>query len=287
MKRFIIGISSFLLLLIVFYIGILSYYVIKMRKYSFALPPIKTVLVIGDSQTQADINDSILVNVKNLSLAHDGYFSMFTRLKLYTDTNPQIDHVIIALSPHTLSPIKDDFFHNFGYVDETVKHYMPYFNIPDWWILIKNDPADVLSSLVTPINYYLHPSQDRIKEMGFYESADYSHLEEDIKSGATRLVPDSCETNYGNAITVMYLHKIIDYCKGKNIKLIGINTPVLHGEKYFDMKNYNYLISHDFKDIEVWNYMDMAVPDSCRRDVNHLNKWGAETFSNVLKERLN
>lgn len=257
-----------------------------MRAFSFELPQNKTILVIGDSQTQADINDSICANVKNISLAHDGYFTMYKRLQLYVEANTQIDTLIIALSPHTVSPVKDEFYKNFGYVEETVKHYLPYFGLSDWGLLLRNDPSDVFASLTTPIKYYLNPSQNRIHEMGYYDSADYSHLADDIKEGAVRLIPDSCEVDYGNEITLTYLHKIVDYCDAKRIKVIGISTPVLDGEKYFDMDNYSSLMSSDFKEVEIWDYMNMEFPDSCRRDVNHLNKWGAEIFSEELKKRV-
>ncbi len=257
-----------------------------MNSFLFELPKNKTTLVVGDSQTQADINDTICSNVQNISLAHDGYFTMYKRIQLYVEANPQINTIILAMTPHTVSPVKDEFYHNFGYVEETTKHYLPYFGIEDWWLLMKNDATDLVSALVTPIRFYLTPSQDRIKEMGFYDSADYSHLKEDIKDGAVRLIPDSMQVDYGNTITLEYLHKIVDYCKAKNLKLIGINTPVLHGQKYFDMDNYHRLMSTDFKGIEVWDDMDLEIPDSCRRDVNHLNKWGAETYSKIIKQRL-
>lgn len=268
------------------YVILWTQYSNRMHNCSFELPKHKTVLVIGDSQTQADINDTICDNVLNISLAHDGYFSMYERIQLYVEANPQITTIILAMTPHTMSPVKDDFYHNFGYVEEISKHYLPYFTLEDWWLLVSNDHADVLSALVTPFKFYLTPSQERIKEMGYYESADYSHLKEDIKSGAARLVPDSCETDYGNEITLKYLHKIVDYCKEKNLRLIGVNTPVFHGEKYFDMENYRRLMSTDFKTIELWDDMDMEFPDSCRRDVNHLNKWGAEEYSKIIKNRL-
>lgn len=258
----------------------------RMNNYSFELPKNKTVLVIGDSQTQADIDDSICSMIHNVSLAHDGYLTMYKRLKLFVEANPQIDKVVVALTPHTVSPVKDEFYHNFGYVEETTKHYLPYFGLAEWWELLKNDPADVVSALCTPISYYLHPAENRIREMGYFEVAEYSHLEQDIKDGAVRLVPDSIEIDYGNAITLRYLRKIVDYCKEKDLKLIGINTPVYHGERYFDMDNYNSLLKEQFGDVEVWDYMNMSIPDSCYRDVNHLNCDGATMFSHVLMNRL-
>lgn len=286
MKKFLTNIFIFLFILVFVYVILWTQYSIRMHNCSFELPKNKTVLVIGDSQTQADINDTKCDNVLNISLAHDGYFSMYKRIQLYVEANPQIKTVILAMTPHTMSPVKDEFYHNFGYVEETTKHYLPYFGINEWWLLCKNDPVDVLSALVTPLKFYFTPSQERIKEMGCYESADYSHLREDIKSGAVRLVPDSCKMDYGNEITLKYLHKIVSYCKEKNLRLVGVNTPVLHGEKYFDMDNYRRLMSTDFKEIEVWDDMDMEFPDSCRRDVNHLNKKGAVEYSKIIKNRL-
>lgn len=287
MKKFLCFIISFCFVLVLFYGFIWAFNVLRMREYGFELSKNKMVLVVGDSQTQADINDTICENVHNASLAHDGYFTMYKRIRLYVEANPQINTVVLALTPHTVSPVKDEFFHNFGYVEETTKHYLPYFGFNEWWLLCKNNLVDVMSALVTPLKFYFTPSQEHIKEMGFYESADTTLLEKDIKEGAVRLIPDSVNVNYGNDITLEYLHKIVYYCKEKNLKLIGINTPVLHGEKYFDMKNYQRLMSTDFKGVEVWDDMDMEFPDSCRRDVNHLNKRGAEIYSNIIKERLN
>lgn len=286
MKLFAKNLFCFFIALFAFYFILWIQYAWRMSDYSFVLPKIKTVLVVGDSQTQADINDSICNNVQNISLAHDGYFSMYKRIQLYIDANPQINTVVLAMTPHTMSPVKDEFYYNFGYVEETTKHYLPYFNVKDWWLLLSCDPVDVLSALVTPLRFYFTPSHERIKEMGFFEAADYSHLKEDVKSGALRLIPDTTEFKYGNEITLKYLHEIVSYCKEKNLRLIGINTPVFHGEKYFDMKNYRKLMSADFKGIEVWDDMDMEFPDSCRRDVNHLNKWGAMSYSVLLRNRL-
>lgn len=286
MRKFLLIVFLFILVLLIFYVFVWTQYCLRMSKFSFEIPKHKTVLIVGDSQTQADINDSICENVYNISLAHDGYFTMYKRIQLYIEANPHVNTIILAMTPHTMSPVKDEFYHNFGYVGETTKHYLPYLSIEDWWLLLKNDPADVVSALVTPFKFYCTPSQERIKEMGFYESADYSHLKDDIASGAGRLVPDTTDVNYGNDITIRYLHNIIEYCKEKKLRLIGINTPVLHGEKYFDMENYRKLLSTDFKGIEIWDDMDMEFPDSCRRDVNHLNKWGAEIYSKILHKRL-
>jgi len=286
MKKFLYNIGLFFLIVFLFYAVLLGRYIIKMRSYGFELPKEKTVLVIGDSQTQADIDDEILPNVKNVSLAHDQYFTFYQRLKLYIEDNPQIDTVILALTPHTLSPVNDNFFTHFGYVQDATRFYLPFMELEEWKVLISHDAPDVLSTLVTPTLFYWVVREDFIHDMGHFEVHDRRNLESDIKSGAVRLVPSLQQENV-NDVTVEYAHKIVDYCKLKNIKLIGINTPVYNGECYFDMDNYHKLLKEDFPDIELWDDMNFPIPDSCRRDVNHLNRDGATLYSNVLKKRLN
>ena len=288
MKKFIITILSFALLLLIFYGVLLGRYCYKMKGYGFALPKEKTILVIGDSQSQADIDDHILSQVANVSLAHDGYFTMYRRLQLYVNANPQIDTVFVAFTPHTVRVDKDEFYHNFGYVQESTQHYFPFFTFEDWRLLIGHDAVDVVSALTTPLRFYWNVSPEYIREMGYFDVVDYSNLKDDIESGAVRLTSDAFGgLDYGNKITLEYLHRIVDFCKEQNIKLIGLNTPVYHASDYFDMENFENLKKTQFSDLEVWDYMDLEMPDDCRRDVNHLNRNGATLFSEIIKERLN
>lgn len=287
MRKFVINIVSFALLLLLFYGIVLGRYCYAMRNFGFVLPKEKTILVIGDSQTQAAVDDSIIMHVQNVSLAHDGYFTMFRRLQLYVDANPQIDTVIVAFTPHTVRKDKDEFYQNYGYVQESTKHYLPFFTNEDWLVLLRHDPADVISALSTPFKYFWNVSPDYIQEMGYFEVADYSHLAEDIATGAVRLSTGAFGGNdFGNEITLEYLHRIQNFCKSKNLTLIALNTPVCHASDYLDMENYESLRQNEFPDLEVWDYMNLDIPDDCRRDVNHLNRKGADLFSKLLLERL-
>lgn len=164
--------------------------------------------------------------------------------------------------------------------------------------MIKHDAADVLSYLVTPISFYWDVNDEyREKNYGFFEVVDESHLEEDVKEGATRLKTfaadseelakeDSQLASFSNTITRAQLRELKQYCDAKKIKLIGLNTPVYQAEHYLNIKNFNHLMSEEFQDIELWDYMDLEIADSCRRDVNHLNRNGATLFSKILAERL-
>lgn len=289
MGRFWKNLFLFLAFVVLFYGGLWGCYAYKMRNYSFALPVERTVLVIGDSQTQAAVDDGLLANVANVSQAHDNYYTMLQRLRLYVDANPQIDTVLVALTPHTTACDKDDFFDNFGYVTEVTKLYLPYLSLSDWYFLFHEDAPDVMSALVTPVAFYWDVSESYIRLMGCFDVVDYSHLQEDIAEGASRLTgwrQEQSERHRGNDITLSNLRAIIEYCRLKHITIIGLNTPVYQSRQYMDVEAFERLMSGPFSDVELWDYMDAEIPDSCRRDVNHLNRSGATWFSEVLKARL-
>lgn len=287
MKKFVSRILLFLLIFCSVYGVILGRYIYKMHSFSFELPKNKTTLVIGDSQTQAAIDDNRLSNMANVSQAHDNYFTMLRRMKLYIEANEQIDTVIIGLTPHTTAYFKDEFFTNYGYIDYVTKYYMPYMSFSEWWVIITNDISDVVSSLFTPIKFYLNVNRSYIYDMGHFEVADYSHLQEDIKEGATRLTGGdvNSKTELSNQLTIHYLHEIVDYCRDNNIKLIGLNTPVYNSRKYMRVDAFYALMNKEFQDVELWDYMDVDIPDEYRRDVNHLNRQGAEWMSEEIKEK--
>ena len=287
MKRFLRYILYFCLLFCSVYGVIIGRYIFKMRSYSFALPQNKTILVIGDSQTQAAIDDSLVVNMANVSQAHDNYFTMLLRMKLYLEANQHIDTVVLGVTPHTTAYFKDDFFTNYGYIDYVTKYYIPFMSFQDWYVVLRSDMSDVFSSLFTPIRFYLNVDKSYVNDMGHFEVADYSHLQEDLAEGATRLTGGdiNAKVELHNQLTLHYLHAIVDYCKENNIKLIGLNTPVYNSRQYMRVDDFYRLMLSEFTDMELGDYMDAEIPDDYRRDVNHLNRKCANWMSEEINKR--
>jgi len=286
MKQFLLNLLYFILLLAAFYGFLWGQYAYKMRQFSFKLPEEKSILAIGDSQMQAAVNDSILTNVANVADSHDNYWSMLIRMRIYKEANPQIDTILLGVTPHTVARFKDEFFSNFGYMEKVTKYYLPWLKPSEWYFLFSHDATDVLSALVTPLSFYWNPTEEYIRDMGHFEAADFSHLETDIAEGASRLKENSEYNEYRNKETLKSLHRIINFCKEENIRLIGLDTPVYHAGEYFNMENYQQLMSGEFADLERWEYLDLDIPDDYRRDVNHLNRRGADFFTKLLSERL-
>lgn len=287
MKRFLLRILAFASMLLSFYGIVLGYYIWQMHTFSFVVPHGKHILVIGDSQTQAAVDDEMLPQIKNISQSHDNYFTQYRRLQLYLDANPQIDTVLIALTPHTVAVWTDYFFGDFGYIDYAVKYYMPFFSLAEWWQFFHHDCTDVVSSLFTPVKFYLCADSSYIEQMGRFSVVSESHLQQDVASGALRLRRhEEFVGPRNNKVTLASLRHIADLCSERGIKLIGINTPVYHADEYLDTANFRKVLTTDFPDIELWDYMRADIPDSLRRDVNHLNRAGANWMAEELKKRI-
>lgn len=140
-----------------------------------------------------------------------------------------------------------------------------------------------MAEIVTPLRYYWEVDETYISKYGSFSVADYCALQANIDEGGTSLKVDP---SYGNRLTLEYLDKMIKLCEERNIKVIALNTPVYLAWKYEEPQYYYDYLSQKYPDLELWDYLDADIPDDYRRDINHLNKKGAEWFTAIVKERL-
>lgn len=283
MRRFILNIFIFGLILATFYGVIYGRFLFMMNSYSLRLPKEKTILLIGESQSQAAVDDSKIENLYNLSQSQERYMTTYCRLKAVLEQNPQIDTVILSLTPHSINRGKDDFWENGGYLRQIVQWYGALLGWREWRLMLRHAPETTLAEIVTPLQHYLKVNESYTHQIGYYEAADYCALEANIAEGGSSLKVDP---SFGNAVTLEYLDKIVCLCADKRIKLIGLNTPVYHAWEYEEPQYfYDYIATH-YPDLELWDYLDADIPDDYRRDINHLNKKGAEWFTELIKNRF-
>ena len=241
------------------------------------------MLLIGESQSQAAVDDSKIQNLYNSSQAQDRYLSMYCRLKALIDVNSQIDTVIISLTPHSINRGKDDFWTMGGYIRQNVQTYGALLGPEEWMLMFRHAPELTLAEIVTPLRYYWEVDETYISKYGSFSVADHCALQANIDEGGTSLKLDP---SYGNRLTLEYLDKMIKLCEERNIKVIALNTPVYQAWKYEEPQYYYDYLLQTYPDLELWDYLDADIPDDYRRDINHLNKKGAEWFTAIIKKRL-
>ena len=283
MKIFLKTLACFLLLLLAVYGLTYGRFLYKMNSYSLEIPKEKTVLLIGESQSQAAVDDSKIQNLYNSSQAQDRYLSMYCRLKALLDVNSQIDTVIISLTPHSINRGKDDFWTMGGYIRQNVQTYGALLGPEEWMLMFRHAPELTLAEIVTPLRYYWEVDETYMSKYGSFSAADYCALQANIDEGGTSLKVDP---SYGNRLTLEYLDKMIKLCEERDIKVIALNTPVYQAWKYEEPQYYYDYLSQTYPDLELWDYLDADIPDDYRRDINHLNKKGAEWFTKEIIDRL-
>lgn len=263
-------------------------YVIPFKQDVIKNDKIHTV-VVGSSTSECSLNDSILTSYLNLSQSALWFAANYGSVIWTNEYNDvKIDTVICSAG------ITSFLYYTPGSLAETPEriHRSELYSTLCYSDFFKTFYKNVgyIKNLFTPINYSdfivtriggeftpinrqkLHDShsEDAIKErVAIYGRHGFS--EEVIRKDASE--------------QVYFLFKIKEYCKEHGIIFILFNSPCYNISNYIDDTGYKNLILHGLGDDQlIADYTNFVFPDdSYYGDMEHLNKKGAEFFSNHIK----
>lgn len=283
MKKYIINISSFFLVLVlVTTILVVSTSFYTHKNFNFKINENKNILLVGDSHPEYAINDSILKNVFNLAHSGSAYFYDYLKVREIISKNTHIDTVIIGYSYSNLEEKRDAWFSGKDKIKYKLRSYFFLFNNEDYFSLLKSNYKDVLINTPQTIVHNLKMKKKGYKYLGGYKSFNGSKLNEAKEIIALeKPSPILTISQYQSK----YLVEIYNYCDKKNITLILINTPIHpmletilepHKEKYFSFA------SENLPKALLINHSNFKLPENCFRDLSHLNSKGAKIYSDFL-----
>lgn len=248
-----------------------------------------SVLILGDSQTEADLNDSIIKNSINLSNSGDPIYFFYIKLKkiLKKGSSPKV--LILSFSPNNL------YSEGFNEVPKMKTKLKKYFFMMDW-----NDLQDIAThnftggyqGLISSIFYSPRTknfwSRNEITEVaiGGYRKLPVDNnklLEKDIAESKT------FNASEPNKISLKYFLKIIELCEKYKIKLVLLNTPIhksLQIKQQKQKESYDKFIGNLNENIVIWDYFNFELDDRYFYDENHLNEDGASIFSVFINAKL-
>jgi hypothetical protein len=262
MKKFLIKASLFFILLFLCFL--------LLWEYCHTDKPIieikEKILILGDSHTECAINDTIFTNSYNYSKSADLFIYSYVKLVNITSAS-KIDTLILSVSPVSLNERIEKWLHK-------TNKLLFRFPLEDAMFLFRYDPL-AIGRLFNIFNV-----KTGANKVGGYLYLDRFKLQKDLELRATQKSPDSCIPHDAQ---LLYLDKIVEYCKSKSIKLIFINTPMYHAERFYNMDNFYKIIEEKYNDVTFWDYGNYVLPDSCYGDVDHLNHIGAKIFSAMLQ----
>jgi hypothetical protein len=290
MKLFLINLFKIIAVFIV--LTIIQFFLFKVlltNNVSFEVSKAKTILILGDSQTETSLNDSIIKNSINLSKAGDPLFFNYVKLKTIIKNNTHIKTVVLGFSPSNLDS------KGFYEVPKMKSKYINYFYLIEYidCIDIINSNSEGFIRGVTGLGKYWLNFNEIISGKGIEEMKvggfraipyGFSELSEDIKNDIeeTKSNPDT--------ISIKYFYKIADFCEVNDLNLIVLNTPVhesLIKRSRLRKKGYNTFLKKINPKIVLWDFEHFKIEDKYYFDNNHLNYKGAEIFSKYIHKELN
>lgn len=284
MKKFLFSIACVSALVLAFYAVLIGRYAYKMQGYSFALPEDVTILIAGDSQLQAAVNDSIWTECHNISQAHEHYWALLKRLQLYVEVNPQIRDVILGVSPRAFSANADARLTEEWYVGDITKSYLPYWSLGEWLMLLRRNLASVISNLATPVSFYWNVNPDYIQKLGRFETVKESHMAEFNAVEYFKLSEDEPIEWHQ---TIGYIHEILKYCNDHNIRVTLCSTPIYDAQNVLPFIPEFYDIIHsEFPKLPFIDLLNADLPSEWFRDNNHLNQTGAEWGTQEIRNQF-
>ncbi len=274
MKKFLIRILLFWGI----FIGIYSIFIIRFiylsNKVSFEIEPNKNILVLGDSQGQFCISDTIIGNTYNLCRWGEGYLPNYLKLKRVLNSPNQIDTLLLIFTPLKTDKNADKTDFSPETVNHTLGKYYPFFSKEEFKLFsFPYFMQGVLRSVTyTDISFQSFGSSGML----------YGNHIETVIEKQNKKTPD--KTFYGNKVELKYLNKILSLCADHNIQVILFSPPMYQADKFYDTSNFYKIYHKEYSHIPFCDMTEINFPDSCMADINHLNIHGARRISHEIKE---
>lgn len=270
------------------YLTFMSHVLNEDRLYK--LDPKKTVLIIGDSHTAYGIIDSNMAHVANMSQPADVYLYNYRKLEKLLPLNPQIHTVVIGFAGHNIQQFMSKvFLKRHGFTQSKVQNYYHLLHTSEMGYLLAQSPTQVIKGVVglpklkTPYLLKIMRGQqmdlnDDLKIGGYAFHDDTLDLKKNYADVA-RLEKEHEDLLSLWPWQLNYLHKMVDLCKARHLKVIFIRMPE---HKLFPKSiepKFEAYRKEQFGDIPFVDFLKMDLPDSCYADLDHLNYYGAKAFT--------
>jgi hypothetical protein len=264
-------------------------------KANFKLAEVKKHIVFGHSHSECALNDSLIVDLKNLSTSGESYLYTFQKLKELLKQNNQIETIFIEFSNNQITSSFDRWIWEDKHLSQNYPIYAPFMKAEEHLLLGKNNYNGFLNalsvSLKSNIESILRSRFDYSKKIGGYLHLKRNKMDSLIIDYENKPIVYNGSYNKLSKVNLGYLRKLINKCKENNIKVFLIRSPqhkylsVLKNEKLFQKVKDSL-----FSDVELLDFNNFKLENHEYGDFGHLNHMGASKFSkwfdDLLKEDL-
>ncbi len=264
-----------------------------MREYgNYKLDNKTEIIFLGHSQPECGINDSLIVNSKNLAQGGETYIYTLQKLKKIVADNPNIKNVFLSFSNNQIQELMNEW----TYGDKTITEYYPKYSFmmesKDIQLFIKNNFSSFLSSetkaIASDLNVIIHKNKNRLhnRHWGGYLYLVRNKTDSLLNNKYLNKLKKAQNHNL-STININYLKEIIGYCKTHKLELFLMRLPV--HKAYFAIENeadFLTVKSKNCKGIPFLDFNDFNATNNEFGDLDHLNHVGAKRFSIFLNKLI-
>ena len=283
-------------------------FLIKIRKYSLTIISITilsflanyllidnyriddenvNIIFAGDSNMETSVNDKIINNSINLAKSGDSYLYTYLKIKkLIQEDKTKVDTIVISFSPHNI--FENDKIISKSQIFSKFKQHYPVMNFNELELFLKISPKTIIYSILSlPVEFsrnILKVIRDEPVLYGKYLSINKNQVDRAIKRLNAKTTN---KLDKYSQIEILYLNKIIDVVKNENKVIMFMNPPkrneILNHDSYQVHKYYN-LYDSLYYTIPFMDLSKFKLDKNEYADLIHLNKIGAQKFSNHINE---
>ena len=284
MKKFLNYSLIFITLVITFFTSL--FFITKkivIDKTNYKIEKSIDKIIIGHSHSECAFNDSLVNNCKNISASADSYFYSYYKLMTILNNNNNIKTIFVEFSNNQLTQQSDKWTWDDKYLPFKYQVYGTFINKEGFNFLLNKNPKGLFAGQIKMLRQNIKIITTSHYNY-LYNRGGYLYLTgNNLKNELENQLKDNSNDKKDSIISesnLIYLEKILSFCKEKNIKVYFIRSP-MHN-KYNGI--YNELILQNicktrFRTIEFLDFKDYPLEDSDFSDLEHLNYRGAKKFS--------
>lgn len=286
MKEFVKYLLSVLAVNTVACSALLYYTIHEYRKDPF--PPAKegcTAALFGNSVGETACNPAILTAIDNRSLGGTPLFWLQAGIEDYIRSNGQIKTLYISWEPLTYTMDSNERLATekipgmracFPWICMDIGRLSP-LPLTQWVRCLLG--TNVITEKKQPWHFGFVSLERNNILTGQWSQEWYKETYPQRKELPLSVAEKTHSWNLGA------LRDIIDYCHRRGVKVVLIQMPMYHLDRWIDFQGfYDFLATLDDK-VEIADYINFPMPDdSYYGDVQHLNRKGADYFCMFLKE---